>query len=716
MTATIYGAADRAYQLAPTSVKTTTYTAIANQLIPVNTTGGAVTVNAPTMPPDGTMIGVKLVAGSNAITLQAGGSDVFNIAGGPSSLTLTVLDQGVLAQYSASAGVWYVQSDDLPLAQLDQRYAGANAVSVVFNAKNFGATGGGVTDDTSAINSTISAARTFAPNGAEIYLPPGVYLVTPGVSTAAITLNNGTTGYAGIRIVGDGPKTTQLKKTGNGVMIAMSGAVSDLTGATHCTYCSLENITLNGNGFTGMMVQTYYADDLLFLNARFMNNADVCIATAEFWDSRFINCVWDTNGSTTANTVAPNVWLTNTQAPSGYGASTDVVNQIYFWGCRWEGFRSGAVRIERGPGGGTGQPAAVYFTDCKMETIFLNGGSSSGPTGSHLYVDTTCQFVAVDHLYCYSGGFFSGYSTANDVIYFSPQNGVLSAVTIRNESASATVANGITVNSPLANGTVTLRDVRGKYTTTAPTGAHCNFGGTNTGTFVVHNVTSDNGTQFGGTIPGSFTACSPLTIVAGSVSDGSFPTTPLQGTVALDSLHNRIYGKTSSSTWYAVPLDTVAAAITSTTTIASSNTLTSLQSAAIPANDPQSGSTYVLEGSGTYGVTGTPTLTFAAYWGTTGGTLLTSLPAITAASSITGAPFKYRVFLDFRSTTSVVVTLEVELVTTTATGAITKYVNVSGPTTVTTTGANTLTIGFTWSVNSASNTISLLSGQASKRH
>lgn len=92
--------------------------------MPVDTSAGSVTVTLPTTPADKSRIGIKMinVSSTNAVTINASGSDVFNKAGGSTSLTLSLLNQGVLLQYASSPAIWYVQVDDLPLPQLDSRY------------------------------------------------------------------------------------------------------------------------------------------------------------------------------------------------------------------------------------------------------------------------------------------------------------------------------------------------------------------------------------------------------------------------------------------------------------------------------------------------------------------------------------------------------------------------------------------------------------------
>lgn len=106
---------DYALTLVPTAVKTGAYNAAANDFIPCDTTSAGFTVTLPTAPADGTGIGVKHVVqgGTNVVTISAGGSDVFNKAGGGTSLTLGSQNRSVRLQYKASSAIWYVLTNDL---------------------------------------------------------------------------------------------------------------------------------------------------------------------------------------------------------------------------------------------------------------------------------------------------------------------------------------------------------------------------------------------------------------------------------------------------------------------------------------------------------------------------------------------------------------------------------------------------------------------------
>lgn len=97
-----------ALQLA-TAVKTTTYAAAVGEFVPADASSGGFTVTLPSAPADGSIITVKKTdSSSNTVTVARGGSDVFNAAGGATSMSLTKQDQAQRYLYKASSGIWYV--------------------------------------------------------------------------------------------------------------------------------------------------------------------------------------------------------------------------------------------------------------------------------------------------------------------------------------------------------------------------------------------------------------------------------------------------------------------------------------------------------------------------------------------------------------------------------------------------------------------------------
>jgi hypothetical protein len=81
LSATSIGAAQG---FVPTAIKTSAYTAAPGDFIPVDTSGSSVTITLPTAPADKSRIEIKLIntSGTNTVTVNTGGSDVFNKNGG----------------------------------------------------------------------------------------------------------------------------------------------------------------------------------------------------------------------------------------------------------------------------------------------------------------------------------------------------------------------------------------------------------------------------------------------------------------------------------------------------------------------------------------------------------------------------------------------------------------------------------------------------------
>lgn len=113
-----------AQALTPTAVKTSSYTAAPSDYVLTDSTAGTVPITLPTTPADKTRIGIKMViqGSTNTTTIACGGSDHFNLSTGPTTATLTLLNQATILQYASSSATWIVQADDLPLTQTDLRY------------------------------------------------------------------------------------------------------------------------------------------------------------------------------------------------------------------------------------------------------------------------------------------------------------------------------------------------------------------------------------------------------------------------------------------------------------------------------------------------------------------------------------------------------------------------------------------------------------------
>jgi hypothetical protein len=122
-----------------------------------------------------------------------------------------------------------VQELERRLSSLESsEYTGqASSLKPWFDVKRYGATGDGVTEDTTAVQAALTAAKGAA--GGRVYLPAGAYLV------GALALEDADN----ITICGDGPGRTilQLKAAGN-------GHIFQFTRCDDLTVCDLE---IDGN-------------------------------------------------------------------------------------------------------------------------------------------------------------------------------------------------------------------------------------------------------------------------------------------------------------------------------------------------------------------------------------------------------------------------------------------------------------------------------------
>ena len=105
-----------------TAVKTAGYTAAPGDIIPCDATTAGFTVTLPAAPENGTRILVKKVDDTaNAVLIQRSGTDVFNKAGGPSTLQLAAPTQTVDLRYET--GIWHVIANGVSPTGLAEQYA-----------------------------------------------------------------------------------------------------------------------------------------------------------------------------------------------------------------------------------------------------------------------------------------------------------------------------------------------------------------------------------------------------------------------------------------------------------------------------------------------------------------------------------------------------------------------------------------------------------------
>jgi hypothetical protein len=183
--------------LVPTTVKTSAYTASPGDFIPVDASGGSVTITLPTAPADRTRIEIKMIAtsGTNTVTFNTGGSDVLNKTSGVTTGTLSLLNQAIMLQYATTGNIWYVQSDDLPLSQLDARYpldtatpggdlSGTYAVPSVASIQGVGISG------TPSANQVLTATSTTAASWSSISSAGGIPSSEVGAANGVASLDS----------------------------------------------------------------------------------------------------------------------------------------------------------------------------------------------------------------------------------------------------------------------------------------------------------------------------------------------------------------------------------------------------------------------------------------------------------------------------------------------------------------------------------------------
>jgi len=243
-----------------------------------------------------------------------------------------------------------------PLRNLLLSNDGTNLVwkqTVEVNVRNYGAVGDGITDDTDAIQAAINDTT----DGGAVWFPRGVFMVR-----TLKVVNKGTS------LIGNGRWATRILRINGSTdpVIDMSGTG---TGLGHTRYNSIQELTVSGNGLSGPLLRGYYADNCIFREVSFIHCPGMAIDFSEVWDSRFENCSWENCGSVNE----PAVLLRNSTPPGTFGFSNDNTNQVHFTGCRWEGFRNGAVRLDGTMGNSTSLLNGIFFVACKMETSLAAG-------------------------------------------------------------------------------------------------------------------------------------------------------------------------------------------------------------------------------------------------------------------------------------------------------------------------------------------------------
>ena len=391
-----------------------------------------------------------------------------------------------------------------------------------FNVKDYGATGDGTTDDTASIAAAITAAASAG--GGMVFVPQGTYMVS---ATLALTTN--------ITLAGAGHGATLIKRSANIPIISVYGPAT----TNHVLNIGIRDLAVHGNDMTATAIDVVYVSMLYMTNVSINSVSGIGMDLVEVWDSRFINLFFLFAGSTSA-AVGPALEIRCARAASGFGSSTDNLNECFFWGLHLEHFRAGAIRVE--PGVSSNGPNGVYFSGLKMETGF------AADTAPVFYVDANTARVYVDKVYVYVGDLFSGSATVG--IQWNSDGGSSIRDGLIGNGSSTTLAKGIDLNV-FGDATCAVDNIRGSYGT-SPTVAHVNVSSGNS--YTISDIRSNATTNLAGVGTGTIQNIRPIKAVAGVVSDASFPASPPIGTMAVDTSNSQLYIKTGSTTWKKVAI------------------------------------------------------------------------------------------------------------------------------------------------------------------
>jgi len=266
-----------------------------------------------------------------------------------------------------------------------------NIISAPFRPESpaYGAKFDGTTDDASAWTAMFTAVATKGYG--DVIVPSG----TSVISTTQVV-------PSGCRIVGRGKDTSILKRSGNNVLLNMSGSSTSVRNQ----HSSLSDLQLTGPSTTGVLVQANYADHHDFDRVHFYNTADVAFVGMELWDTYFRGCHFENVGTTTWKTGAAVRFL---------GSSTQSTNEVWMSQCRWESFAGQALFIDSNGFPGNA-PYGIYLSQCKMESSLVSGNAFIDMTNDVSAIHLRDLYMAADASPGGAAAAFINWVGANDLI------------------------------------------------------------------------------------------------------------------------------------------------------------------------------------------------------------------------------------------------------------------------------------------------------------
>lgn len=335
---------------------------------------------------------------------------------------------------------------------VNQVYAGATLRALqgpFFNVLNYGADPEGATDSSTAIQNAIndalfvsSADHSAWDSGATGYgcgtvvFPRGRYLCDSALNCTQVSTDGG----YGVTLMGAGRQATSIVKNFTGALCTWDG--SGGPGVNASIYGGLQDITLDGGGNTGALIQTASAQRMYFSNFCLDNNPDLTWDLTSLQDSVFIAGSSNNCGSNTHRVIEVK------------SDATGTCNMLHFIGCRIETFLLGAVGISN-PSDSGGGNNGFLFTDCKFETVTVRGDIITADTWTQQLSLRDC-FIAAD-------SFASGYTTrCNGILYGDGTTGAGdNKLRVDNLSVygSSTIASAVAVNGTNMSGIIRMDNI-----------------------------------------------------------------------------------------------------------------------------------------------------------------------------------------------------------------------------------------------------------------
>jgi hypothetical protein len=265
--------------------------------------------------------------------------------------------------------------------------------------------------DTAAIAAQLALAA--AAGGGTVVIAPGLYPIS---STLTIPENT--------RLVGAGWQISGLVRTSNITMLDFVGAHADTTTTDFLDYCSVEDMSIFGDGRTTIAgsgvgghstwsttgVRVYHARHIDWTDVRFFGFFGVAVKGLEWFDSCLTRVRFDWCGF---NDLAA-LHLIVSEDASGIGHAVEPTNNINFDNVTFETCGR-AIRAERGATGGSHQINKLYWKGVKVESSQM-----MGPAVEML----NCLFLDIDGLNVTCNGIRSGSTGPFDATIFDTCQGV----------------------------------------------------------------------------------------------------------------------------------------------------------------------------------------------------------------------------------------------------------------------------------------------------